>query len=92
MALPATIRLDSTTIVQAYYNGRTLGRADVTVATNGAVTINWSRQNPLTGLTPDPVVAGVINTYATDPAYLALVNTPVGYSAVDLGRSNTSDI
>ena len=26
-----------------------------------------------------------------DPAYLALVNTPVGYSAVDLGRSNTGD-
>jgi 2',3'-cyclic-nucleotide 2'-phosphodiesterase (5'-nucleotidase family) len=90
MAPPATV-VGSTTIVQAYYNGRTLGRADVTVATNGVVTINWTRQNPLTGLTPDATVAGVISSYATDPAYLALVNTPVGYSAVDLGRSNTGD-
>ncbi len=32
-----------------------------------------------------------IKSYATDPDYLALVNTPIGYSAVDLPRSNTGD-
>jgi 2',3'-cyclic-nucleotide 2'-phosphodiesterase / 3'-nucleotidase / 5'-nucleotidase len=90
MAPPATV-VGNTTIVQAYYNGRTLGRADVTVDTNGTVSIAWNRITPLTGNTPDPVIADVINKWATDPAYLALVNTPIGYSAVDLGRSNTAD-
>jgi 2',3'-cyclic-nucleotide 2'-phosphodiesterase / 3'-nucleotidase / 5'-nucleotidase len=90
MVPPATV-VGNTTIVQAYYNGRTLGRADVTVATNGAVSVNWTRITPLTGNAPDPDIAAVINKWATDPAYLALVNTPIGYSAVDLGRSNTGD-
>ena len=36
-------------------------------------------------------IDALITTYATDPDYLALVNTPIGYSAVDLGRSNTTD-
>jgi 2',3'-cyclic-nucleotide 2'-phosphodiesterase (5'-nucleotidase family) len=45
----------------------------------------------ITDVSEDSAVKGVIDSYATDPDYLALVNTPVGYSAVDLGRSNTSD-
>ena len=41
--------------------------------------------------TQDAAVNAKITEYATDPDYLALVNTPVGYSAVDLGRSATGD-
>ena len=41
--------------------------------------------------TQDAAVQTVIDTYANDPDYLAIVNTPVGYSAVDLPRSNTGD-
>ena len=89
--LSAATLVGDTTVVQAYYNGRTLGRADVTVSTTGAVSVSWSRMTPLTGLAADPAIAAVINKWATDPDYVALVNTPVGYSAVDLGRSNTTD-
>ena len=39
--------------------------------------------------------AGVVEKFGVEPQsipdYLALVNTPVGYSAVDLARSNTGD-
>ncbi|PKN93176.1 MAG: hypothetical protein CVU44_12165 [Chloroflexi bacterium HGW-Chloroflexi-6] len=33
----------------------------------------------------------LITGYATDPTYLSIVNQSIGYSAVDLGRSNTKD-
>jgi 2',3'-cyclic-nucleotide 2'-phosphodiesterase (5'-nucleotidase family) len=89
--MSAAFVVGPTTIAQSYYNGRTLGRANVTVGTSGAVSVTWQRYNPLTALAPDPTITGIINTYATDPDYLALVNTPIGYSAVDLGRSNTGD-
>jgi 5'-nucleotidase / UDP-sugar diphosphatase len=79
-----------TTVVQAYYNGRNLGRADVTVQANGSVGIVWSRKfgTDITGAAPDPTIAATVAAYASDPAYVALVNTPIGYSAVDLPRSD----
>ena len=90
MAPPATV-VGSTTIAHAYYNGRTVGRADVTVNTSGAVSVVWSRTTGFTAGPEDPAIKSLIQTYATDPDYLALVNTPIGYSAVDLPRSNTGD-
>ena len=91
--LATATKVGNTTVVQAYYNGRTVGRADVTVGTDGSVGIVWSRKTgaDITGATPDPTIAALIASYATDPDYLALVNTPIGYSAVDLPRSNTGD-
>ena len=77
----------STSVVQAYYNGRRVGRADITVGTDGSVATLWSSLTVSTSGAQDATVLSVINSYATDPAYLALVNTPVGYSAVDLGRN-----
>ena len=116
---PPSIKVGSTTITQAYYNGRRVGEADITVATDGTVTTNWKTiswtipVSPATtppanwriaenvagsvvttdfaDSTKDAVVDGVITTYATNPDYLALVNTPIGYSTVDLPRSNTGD-
>jgi 2',3'-cyclic-nucleotide 2'-phosphodiesterase (5'-nucleotidase family) len=89
--LASATTVGSTKIVQAYYNGRRVGRADITVGTDGSVTITWISQAIGTSDAQDPAIISVINTYALDPAYLALVNTPIGYSAVDLGRSNTTD-
>ena len=89
--LSAATVVGNTTIVQAYYNGRTVGRADVTVTTTGAVNITWSRTTGFTGGAQDPTINALVTSYATDPNYLAIVNQPVGYSAVDLGRSNTGD-
>ena len=85
--LAAATVVGNTTIVQAYYNGRTVGRADVTVGTDGSVGITWSRTTGFTAGAKDPAIDALVTAYATDPAYLAMVNQPVGYSAVDLRRS-----
>jgi len=84
--LSAATVVGNTTIAQAYYNGRTVGRADVTVATSGAVSVAWSRTTGFTAEAKDPTIDALVTSYATDPAYLAIVNQPVGYSAVDLPR------
>jgi 2',3'-cyclic-nucleotide 2'-phosphodiesterase (5'-nucleotidase family) len=96
--LAAATTVGNTKVVQAYYNGRRVGRADITVGTDGSVATTWASLavNPSTSVTPpptaeDPTIKALVASYATNPAYLALVNTPVGYSAVDLPRSNTGD-
>jgi 2',3'-cyclic-nucleotide 2'-phosphodiesterase (5'-nucleotidase family) len=89
--LSSATTVGTTTVVQAYYNGRTVGRADVTVQTNGSVGIIWSRTTSFTGGLKDPGIDALVTGYAADPAYTALVNQAIGYSAVDLGRSNTGD-
>ncbi|MFN8630349.1 MAG: metallophosphoesterase [Chloroflexota bacterium] len=77
-----------TTVVQAYYNGRQLGQADMTYdAATGATTVAWKTNAVSTSGAEDAAVKAVIDGYATDPDYLSLVNQPVGYSAVDLGRN-----
>jgi 2',3'-cyclic-nucleotide 2'-phosphodiesterase (5'-nucleotidase family) len=101
--LTAATTIGTTKVVQAYYNGRRVGRADVTVGTDGSVGINWQSiavvpptyvngvPTPGTGTPEDPSIAALIASYATNPSYLAIVNEPVGYSAVDLPVSNTGD-
>lgn len=85
--LAAATVVGATTVVQAYYNGRAVGRADLTFdAATKNVTVTWQKLTVSTAGAVDPTVDGVINTYATDPNYLTLVNTPIGYSAVDLPR------
>jgi 2',3'-cyclic-nucleotide 2'-phosphodiesterase (5'-nucleotidase family) len=92
--LSAATTVGTTKVVQAYYNGRRVGQADITVGTDGSVTVNtWASLlvNPSTAPTPtveDPATLAVINSYKT-PAYNTLVNTPVGYSQVDLSRWQT---
>lgn len=87
---------NTTTVVQAYYNGRVLGRADLVVdLATGQTTVAWQRvtvpvpaANPgdPAGPTEDATVKGIIQTYANDPVYQNLINQPIGYSAVDLPR------
>lgn len=78
----------ATSVVQAYYNGRAVGRADLTFdpATKN-VTVAWQKLWVSTTGAEDAGVKAVIDSYANDPNYLALVNQPIGYSAVDLPRS-----
>jgi 5'-nucleotidase/UDP-sugar diphosphatase len=105
-----------TTVVQSAYNGRRVGEADITVGTDGAVSVNWKVITWTTPVSPattppanwrisekvgsgvvtsdfadgtkDPTVDALITGYATNQAYLAIVNQPVGYSAVDLPRGS----
>ncbi|MCL4561549.1 MAG: 5'-nucleotidase C-terminal domain-containing protein [Chloroflexi bacterium] len=82
---------DKTTVTQAYYNGRQVGRADIVYNTvSGAVTITWNAL-ATAAAAPNPDVDALINTYATDPEYLALINQPIGYTAVDLPRDYNGD-
>jgi len=91
-----TVGGKTTTVVQAYYNGRQLGRADLALDTaTGLATVAWQKiavpvpavlPSDPAGPTEDAAVKTVIQGYANDPAYLTLVNQPIGYSAVDLPR------
>ncbi|HEX9017292.1 MAG TPA: 5'-nucleotidase C-terminal domain-containing protein [Chloroflexota bacterium] len=84
---PAPVVDGVTTVTQAYYNGRQVGRADLVFdpATKD-VTVQWQKLAVDPAGNADPAVDDVIKGYASDPAYLALVNQPVGYTAVDLSR------
>lgn len=111
--LVAATTVGTTKVVQSYYNGRNVGEADITVGTDGAVTVNWKViawkiptapattpygwkliDNGVTtdfmDATQDTDINTLVTSYATNPAYLAIVNTPVGYSSVDLNRTASS--
>jgi 2',3'-cyclic-nucleotide 2'-phosphodiesterase (5'-nucleotidase family) len=109
--MPPATMVGSTAITQAYYNGRNVGEADITVSTSGAVSVSWkviawkiptapattpfgwklytsaTSYTDFLDETKDPTVDALITSFANDPAYLAIVNEPVGYSAVDLPRN-----
>jgi 2',3'-cyclic-nucleotide 2'-phosphodiesterase / 3'-nucleotidase / 5'-nucleotidase len=90
--LSAATMVGSTTVVQAYYAGRVVGRADVTYdPATGASGIAWTRLGVATTDPQDPTVHALVTSYASDPAYQALINTPVGYSQVDLLRNYNGD-
>ncbi len=83
-----TIVGGQTTVAQAYYNGRQLGQADFTFdPATKATTVAWKTNVISTSGAKDPTIDTLITTYASDPAYQALINQPVGYSAVDLPRN-----
>jgi len=90
-ALPPTYSVigNTTAIVQAYYNGRRVGDADMTFDPGTkAVTVSWQNLVVDPKGTEDPTVKALIGTYVNAPTYQGLVNTPIGYSAVDLPRGD----
>lgn len=90
--LAAATMVGNTAVVQAHYNGRKVGRADFTFdPATKAVTVAWQRLVVSTTGDKDPTIDTLIQSYANEPAYKTLVNTPIGYSAVDLLRSTTAD-
>ena len=82
----------NTTVVQAYYAGRQVGRADFTYNPDThAVGIVWTK---LVVATTDPEytpIKDLVASYVNDPDYQALINTPVGYTQVDLKRDYNGD-
>jgi 2',3'-cyclic-nucleotide 2'-phosphodiesterase (5'-nucleotidase family) len=91
--LAAATVVGNTVIGQAYYNGRRVGRADVTVNPNGTVNITWTRLSVPTGAADpyDATVQGIIDTYANNPAYQALINQEIGYTNVPIARNYDGD-
>ena len=90
--LAAATMVGNTAVVQAYYAGRRLGRADFTYnPATGAVSVSWASITVATGDPENTAIKAVVDSYANDPAYLALINQPVGYSQVDLLRDYNGD-
>jgi 2',3'-cyclic-nucleotide 2'-phosphodiesterase (5'-nucleotidase family) len=82
----------STSVVQAYYNGRNLGEADLTFdPATRQVTVSWQRILVSTSGPEDATVKGVIQSYANNPDYMARINQPVGYAQTDLSRNYNGD-
>jgi 2',3'-cyclic-nucleotide 2'-phosphodiesterase (5'-nucleotidase family) len=81
-----------TTVAQAYYSGRQVGEADLTFDPGTkATTVAW-KTNPVSTSGPkDPAIDALITSYASDPEYQALINTPVGYAQTDLLRNYNGD-
>jgi len=90
--LSAATMVGGTAIVQAYYNGRVVGRADFAFdPTTKATTVAWQRLSVSTTGDQDPDVNAVIQGYVNDPTYQALINQPIGYAQVDLLRNYNGD-
>jgi 5'-nucleotidase/UDP-sugar diphosphatase len=90
--LTAATVVGTTPVVQASYNGRKVGRADMTFdAVSKAVTVTWQSLAVSTSGTKDPTIDALITDYASNSAYQTLINTPVGYAQVDLLRNYNGD-
>jgi 2',3'-cyclic-nucleotide 2'-phosphodiesterase (5'-nucleotidase family) len=88
---PAVVVGGVTTVVQAYYNGRQVGRADVTVNPDGSASVAWQKLAVSTSGAEDATIKAIIDTYLNDPDYQALINQPVGYVQTDLLRDYNGD-
>jgi len=100
--LSAAQVVSGTTVVQAYYNGRRVGRADVIYnRTTEQATIAWRSIVVNPPPTPpatqpaatlqDAATTARLNLWAQDPDYLALINTVIGYTNISLTRSDSED-
>lgn len=91
--LSAATIVGNTTIGQAYYNGRKVGRADITVGTDGSVGITWTGLSvPATDIAPvDTTIEDLIASYTNDPDYQALINQEIGWTNVPIKRNYDGD-
>jgi len=91
---PYTVVGGKTSVVQAYYSGRRVGDASLTFdPATKAVTVGWQSLIVPTGPTSatDPAVESLVTGFASDSAYQALINTPIGYATTDLLRNYNGD-
>ncbi len=85
-------KVGNTTIGQAYYNGRKVGQATLTLdTTTHTASVAWTDIAVSTTAAVDPAVNTLITGYASDPAYMALINQPIGYTKVDLAKDYNYD-
>jgi len=81
-----------TYVVQAYYAGRRVGRADITYnRIADTVAISWQSLTVSTTGEQDAATLARLNTWAQDPGYLELINTVIGYTKISLIRRSTMD-
>ena len=84
--------IGSTYVVQAYYAGRRLNQANISVDTDThQVTITWIRNVIDSSIVEDPATLDVINAWANDPWYQAEINRVVGFTDVPIVRNYNGD-
>jgi 2',3'-cyclic-nucleotide 2'-phosphodiesterase (5'-nucleotidase family) len=82
----------NTTVVQAYYAGCGLGRADISVDTEThEVSISWAPIVVDFSVAQDPDTGDRINVWANDPWYQEQINQVVGFTNVPITRNYNGD-
>lgn len=90
--LAAATTIGGTTVVQAHYNGRKVGRADIAFdPATLTTTVTWQRITVSTTGPAEAAISSLIATYTSDPDYTSLINYPVGYTSVPLVRDYNGD-
>ncbi len=94
--LDAAKTVGTTQVVQAHYNGRKVGRADITVNPDGTVAVSWARltvyaSNTSTPTPENAAIKSLIATYSSDAAYQDLINTEIGWTNVPIARNYDGD-
>ncbi len=88
----APVKVGDTTVAQAYYAGRKVGRADLTIDKDAGTTlVSWHPITVTVAMTEDVAVKDRITQWANDPWYLAEKNRIVGYTAVTITRNYNGD-
>ncbi len=88
--LPGGNWVNNTLVVQAFYAGRQVGRADIAIH-NGEPVITWQPLVVSPSGPQDAAVQACVNTWASDPWYQQQINKFVGYTNVDLVRNYNGD-
>ncbi|MBN1137003.1 MAG: 5'-nucleotidase C-terminal domain-containing protein [Anaerolineae bacterium] len=90
--LSAATIVDGTTVVQAHYAGRKVGKATLVIdKATGDVDITWERIVVGTGDPENPAVKAAIEAWANDPWYQEQINRVVGFTNVEIVRNYNGD-
>ncbi len=86
--------ISGTTVVQAWYNGRKVGRATLTIDPTTYTTFtvaSWEGITVTTAITPDEVISNTIASWASNTWYQEQINRVVGYTTVSITRNYNGD-
>ena len=84
--------VSGTTVVQAYYNGRKIGRADLAIDTTAdTAVVSWQPITVSVSISEDIAVKNRLATWVNDPAYQAQINQVIGFSYIDMIRDYNGD-
>ncbi len=90
--LTVATMVGNTAVVQAYYAGRRVGRADIGVdKSTGAVKVAWQSLVVDPKGAEDPDVKARITTWSSDPTYQSQINQVIGFTAVTITREYYGD-
>ncbi len=84
--------IGDTTVVQAHYAGRKVGKATLAIDKDtGTVNVTWQRIVVSTSGAEDPTIKAAIDAWANDPWYQQQINRVVGFTNVSIVRNYNGD-